>query len=137
VPEITCVAGKLEMLAVTLPICAVPAEREAVTTPMRFVPAGRAGRLFTSTLKLESSIIAKRLLYSPPIMEEGLPTFAVTVPEMAGREPMVIELPMVTEPEMGWEAGKFEIETTLPLTALRISVMACVPRLTTVWAVMC
>jgi hypothetical protein len=64
-----------------------------------------------------------------------LPT--VTVPEMAGREAIVTELPIVMEPEMGWVAGKFEIETTLPLTAPLISVMACVPRLTTVWAVMC
>ena len=39
---------------------------------------------------------------------------------------------IVTEPEMGWVAGKLEMETTLPLTAPRISVMACVPRLTTV-----
>jgi hypothetical protein len=35
---------------------------------------------------------------------------------------------------------EIEIEPThtlVPLTALRISVMACVPRLITVWAVMC
>ena len=43
----------------------------------------------------------------------------------------------VTVPEMGCVAGKLDIDTTLPLTALRTSVMACVPRLTTVWAVIC
>jgi hypothetical protein len=43
-------------------------------------------------------------------------TFAVTVPEIAGME---------------------GIETTLPLTAVRISVIACDPKETTVWAGIC
>jgi len=49
---IACVAGKLEMDAVTLPICAVPASMVTVpapivTTPMRFVPVGRAEPMVT------------------------------------------------------------------------------------------
>jgi hypothetical protein len=46
-------------------------------------------------------------------------------------------LPVTAPKVVDWDAGKLEIETTLPLTALCISVMACVPRLTTVWAVIC
>jgi len=44
---------------------------------------------------------------------------AVTVPAI------VTVLPIVTDAiETGWVAGKLEMDTTLPLTALRISVMA-------------
>jgi hypothetical protein len=56
----------------------------------------------------------------------------VVVESETGRADTVTLLPMVTVPEMGWVAGKLEMETTLPLTALRMSVIACVPRLTTV-----
>jgi len=43
---------------------------------------------------------------------------AVTVPEMAGREPMVTELPIVTDAiETGWVAGKLEMVTAEKVTA--------------------
>ena len=117
------------MDAVTEPICAVPAPRVTVpapivTTPMRFVPAGRAEPMVTVP-EIASGIlfpdpscigrIGKPLvlptLCTPPgesnaTATQGRPEFAsksvltdaVTVPEMAGRELTVTEFPTVTVP---------------------------------------
>ena len=43
----------------------------------------------------------------------------------------------VTVPAMVWVAGKLEMETTLPLTALVMLEIAVEPKETTVWATIC
>jgi hypothetical protein len=117
-----CVAGKLDMLAVTLPICAAPAGREKLT--------------YTG---IGVSLAAKA---TKPSSIEVVVTLAVTVPEMTGRELIVRLFPTVTVPPTvtalarSWvlvrdasekvtacEAGKFRTET-LPVTAEKVT--ACV-----------
>ena len=53
--------------------------------------------------------------------------------------PTVMDVPMfaVTVPATVCVAGKLEMETTLPLTALVILEMAVEPKETTVWATIC
>lgn len=174
VSETACVAGKLEMLAVTLPICDVPAGREKLTytgiavslaakalkpsnielvvTFAVTVPEMGRGVAFVPSILLESSFmciethLVAEFSSNNSISSSGNTAFAVTVPEIAGREPIVTELPTVTEemltgtvPEMlavtlpicavpatndgsearetGWVAGKFPMETAENVTA--------------------
>ena len=109
--------------AVTEPICAVPATkagsvvRDTGCVPWKKVPlTGTVPLMLAVTLPI-CAVPAPRVT-EPAIVcvPVGL---AVTVPAI------VTVLPTVTDAiETGWVAGKLEMETTLPLTALRISVIA-------------
>ena len=90
VSETACVAGKLDMLAVTL--------FPTVTVPPTVIALARSWVLVRDASVKVTACDAGKL------RTETLP---VTAPKV-----------------VDWEAGKLEIETTLPLTALRISVIA-------------
>jgi hypothetical protein len=140
---IACVAGKFPtvteeilmgtvplMDAVTLPICAVPAPivtvpAPIVTTPMRFVPAG--------SIVPSIALIIFAVNSSSPETDLKFTVFpTVTVPEMAGRELIVRLFPTVTVPPIVTALARSWVLVSPEEVALRMSVMACVPRLTTV-----
>jgi len=129
--------------AVTVPICAVPAPivtvpAPIVTTPIRFVPAGRAEPMVTvPEMGKTPSASIKLTMPFCTANSKSLPAFAVTVPEMAGRELIVRLFPTVTVPPTVTALARSWVLVRLAEVALTISVIACVPRLTTVWAVMC
>ena len=115
----------LDELAVTVPLIAgsdaivTLFDMDAVTEPIWAVPAPRVTVPSTTFTPIPPAPAnSSRLLYPPPIKDDMLPTFAVTVPEMTGREPIVTELPIVTDAiETGWVAGKLEMETAEKVTA--------------------
>ena len=100
VAEIVRLAVTVQLIAGSEPIVTL-LEMDAVTEPIWAVPAPRViVPSTTSTAIPPAPANYSRLLYPPPIKADMLPTFAVTVPEMVGREPMVtlFDMDAVTEP---------------------------------------
>jgi len=126
------------MDAVTEPICAVPAPivtvpAPIVTTPILFVPAGRAFVMPRILFEIMARAMFSLKFPSLALPERKLTVLpTVTVPEMAGRELIVTEFPIVTVPPIVTALARSWVLVSPAEVALRISVMACVPRLTTV-----
>jgi hypothetical protein len=103
-----------------------------VTTPMRFVPAGRAEPTVTvpEMAGREEMVTLLPTVTVPPTVTALARSWvlvrdaSVKVTACDAGKLRIETLPVTAPKVVDWEAGKLEIETTLPLTALRISVIA-------------